>query len=53
MLLRYTKIINPDYFRNRLGCDMLCLLEISTTAGGAKGGVGLVVTDRTHGWRVE
>ena len=46
MILTENNISNQYYFRNRLGYDVVCLTEISTTAGGAHGGVGLFVRDR-------
>ena len=46
MLLTETNIFTTAYFRNRLGYNMTFLVVLTTSAGGAKGGVGLVMRDR-------
>ena len=53
MLMTETNITDQAYCRNRLGYSVVCLPEITTTAGGVQGGVVLVVRDRPHGWSVE
>ena len=48
-----TKITNQAYFCNSMGCDVVCLLMSMMEAGGAQGGVCLVVWYRTQVWSVE
>ena len=43
IILTKTKIIDQDYFRNRLVYDVVCLPEIMTVDGCTQGGVSLVV----------
>ena len=53
MILMETKFTNHAYFHNRLGYNVLCLPVITTEAGGAQGGVVLVVRDDSKGWSVQ
>ena len=48
MILKDTMMADHDYFRNMLGYRLVCSLDITTSAGGAHGGVGLVVRYRTQ-----
>ena len=43
MIMTDTNITDQDYCPSRLEHDVVCLLEITAEAGGAPGGVGLVI----------
>ena len=45
IIMTDTKITDHTYCHNRLGYNVVCLLVITTAAGGVQGGVGLVVRD--------
>ena len=47
-----TMIKNQAYFRNRLGYNVVFLLETTAVDGGAQGRVGLVVRYRPQGWSI-
>ena len=53
MLLTETKIPTTAYFRNRLSYNMTFLVARMTSDGGAKGGVGLVTSERPVGWGID
>ena len=48
MFLTETNIIDQSYCRNILGCNVVCLLKITTEAG-----LGLVVRGLPQGWSIE
>ena len=53
MVVTKTKISMAEYFRNRLGCNIFCLTDRPASAGGAQGGMVLVLRDRLTGWVLE
>ena len=53
MLLTETKISTTAYFRNRLSYNMTFLVARMISDGGAKGGVGLVTSERPVGWGID
>ena len=53
MLMTEMKIPDETYFQNHLGYNNMCSQVAGTEAGGAQGGVGLVVRERPEGWSVE
>ena len=53
MILTETKISTTVYCRNRLGYEVTCSTAQPTSAGGAQGGVGLVMIERPVGWGID
>ena len=52
MLLTETNIFTTAYCRNWLGYNMTFLAARTTSAGGAKGGVGLLMRERPVRWGI-